>query len=327
MAILATAGLVAARVNTTEASAKSHTEQRGVFDDDGISAQQSESTGKPYIGIAVTSVQEDSATDGALIVRVVEGSAADGNLEVDDIITALDGESVGGPRDVVRIVHEHSPSDVIVFSVVREGASMDISVTAGEYEASGHEGRGGKRGGHYKSGIFDKSNEQLVLSDTRIFDKSNEQLVLSDTRYMTDGVKTVRKAVGTAQNIDASAGTFDLLLRDDSETLSFTIDADTKISTDTAEGEATLSNLSADATTMVVEVTLPDGTSEVRYVAQGEFSLLVHSILGRHGFNRMPSIGRDDSDGFSPQRFFFRWRSGNDNDGGGRGERRGRGHD
>ena len=104
MAILATAGLVAARVNTSEASAKTHTEQRGVFDDDGISAQQSESTGKPYIGIAVTSVQEDSATDGALIVRVVEGSAADGNLEVDDIITALDGESVGGPRDVVRIV-------------------------------------------------------------------------------------------------------------------------------------------------------------------------------------------------------------------------------
>ena len=313
MAILATAGLVAARVNTSEASAETHTEQRGVFEDDGISAQQSESTGKPYIGIAVTSVQEDSATDGALIVRVVEGSAADGNLEVDDIITALDGESVGGPRDVVRIVHEHSPGDVIVFSVVRDGSSMDISVTAGEYEASGHEGRGGKRGGHYKSGIFDKSNEQLVLSDTR---------------YMTDdGVKTVRKAVGTAQNIDASAGTFDLLLRDDSETLSFTIDADTKISTDTAEGEVTLSNLSADATTMVVEVTLLDGTSEVQYVAQGEFSLLVHSILGRHGFDRMPRIGRDDSDGFSTQRFFFRWRSGNDNDGGGRGERRGRGHD
>ena len=197
MAILATAGLVAARVNTSEASAKTHTEQRGVFDDDGISAQQSESTGKPYIGIAVTSVQEDSATDGALIVRVVEGSAADGNLEVDDIITALDGESVGGSRDVVRIVHEHSPGDVIVFSVVRDGSSMDISVTPGGYEASGHEGRGG-RGGYNKFGFFSKTDERLVLSDTR---------------YMTDdGVKTVRKAVGTAQNIDADAGTFDLLL-------------------------------------------------------------------------------------------------------------------
>ena len=309
MAILATAGLVAARVNTTEASAISHSEQRGVFDGDGISSQQSDSTSKPYIGIAVTSVPEDNATDGALIVRVVEGSAADGNLEVDDIITDLDSDSISGPRDVVRIVREHSPGDVIIFSVVRDGASMDIGVTAGEYEALGREGRGGKRGGYEKFGFFGNADERLVLSETR---------------YMTDdGVKTVQKAVGAAQNIDTDAGTFDLLLRDESETLSFTIDADTKISTDTAEGEASLSDLTADATTMVVEVTLPDGTSEVQYVAQGEFSLLVHSILGRHGFDRMPSIGRDDSDGFSPQRFFFRWRSGNDNDG----EGRGRGHD
>ena len=142
-----------------------------------------------------------------------------------------------------------------------------------------------------------------------------------------DGIKTVRKAVGTAQNIDASAATFDLLLRDESETLSFTIDDDTKIATDTAEGEASLSDLTADATTMVVEVTLPDGTSEVQYVAQGEFSLLVHSILGRHGFDRMPRIGRDDSDGFSPQRFFFRWRNNHDSNSDGGSERRGRGHD
>ena len=313
MAILATAGLVVARVNTTEASAGSHSEQRGVFNDDGISAQQSESTGKPYIGISVTSVPEDSATDGALIVRVAEGSAADGNLEVDDIITALDSESVGGPRDVVKIVHEHSPGDVIVFSVVREGASIDISVTAGVYEASGHEGRGGKRGGYNKFGFFSKTDERLVLSDTR---------------YLTDdGVKTVRKAVGTAKNIDADAGTFDLLLRDDSETLSFTIEDDTKIATDTTEGEASLSDLTADATTMVVEVTLPDGTSEVQYVAQGEFSLLVHSILGRHGFDRMSRIGRSDSDGFSPQRFFFRWRNNHDSNADGDSERRGRGHD
>ena len=317
MAILATAGFVAVRVNTTEASAKSHSAQRGVFDGDGIGAQQSESTGKPYIGIAVTSVQEDSATDAALIVRVVEGSAADGNLEVDDIITALDGESVGGPRDVVRIVHEHSPGDVIVFSVVRDGASMDISVTAGEYEASGHEGRDGKRGGYHKFGFFGKADERIVLSDTR---------------YLTDdGVKTVRKAVGTAQNIDASSGKLDLLLRDGSETLSFTIDADTKIATDThtMESESGIADISADATTMVVEVTQPDGTSQVQLVAQDEFSVMARGLIaGLDGFDYdIPRIGRSDSDGFSPQRFFFRWRNNHDSNSDGGSERRGRGHD
>ena len=314
MAILATAGLAAARVNTSEASSESHSE-RGSVILGGISAQQSESGGKPYIGIAIRSAPEGSEADGALIVRVAEGSAADGNLEVDDIITALDGESVGGPRDVVKLVQEHSPGDVIVFSVVRDGASMDISVTAGEYEASGQEGKRGKRDGHQKFGFFGKADERLVLSDTR---------------YMTDdGVKTVRKAVGTAQNIDADAGTFDLLLRDESETLTFTIDDDTKIAIDTGEGDASLSDLSADATTMVVEITHPDDTRQVQLVAQGEFSVMVHGLIsGRASLDfDIPRIGRSDSDGFSPQRFFFRWRNNHDDNAGGGSERRGRGHD
>ena len=297
VAILATASIVATRVSTTEASSTSYSNPESPSAQGGVDAEQSESTSKPFIGIAITSVPESSDTDGALIVSVVEGSAADGNLQVDDIITALDDESVAGPRDVVSIVRDHAPGDVIVFSVVRDGASMDISITVGEREESASDGRGMKRGG-FGHGSFGRSGESLVLSDTR---------------YMTDdGVKTVRKAVGTAQNIDADSGTLDLLLRDDSETLSFTIDDDTNIATDAVEGEASLSDLSADATTMVVQVTSPDGTSHVQSVVQGDYSLTVHSILGRHGFNMVPRIERDGSSGFSPQRFFFRWRGGND---------------
>ena len=308
--ILATAGIVATRVNTTEASSKSHTEQGTVFLRGGVDAQQSNSTSRPFIGIAITSAPEDSDADGALIVRVVEGSPADGSLQVDDTITAIDGESVSGARDVVRIVREHSPGDVIVFSIVRDGASMDVSITAGEWEESHQEGRDGKRGGRAKLG---NSN----------FGKSAGSFILSDTRYITDdGVKTVRKAAGTAQNVNESAGTFDLLLRDDSETLSFTIDEDTKIATDTVEGQATLSDLVADTATIVVQVTHPDGTSRVQSVVQGEFSMMMHSILGRHGFDRIPRIGRHDSDGFSPRTFFFRWFS----DGNGN-EREGRAYD
>ena len=309
VAILATAGIVATRVNTTEASSKPHAEQGSAFAQGGIDAQQSKSTSKPFVGIAITSVPEDSDTDGALIVRVVEGSPADGSLQVDDIITALDGESVSGARDVVRIVRERAPGDVIAFRIVRDGASMEVNITIGEWEESYQEGRNRKRAGLGNS----------------YFGKSADSFVLSNTRYVTDdGVKTVRKAAGTAQSIDADAGTFDLLLRDDSETLSFTIDEDTKIATDTVEGQASLSDLSADTTTMVVQVTHPDGTSRVQSVVQGEFSLMLHSILGNHGFDRMPRVGRSDSEGFSPQRFFFRWRGSDDNDGDG--ERRGRGH-
>ena len=312
VAILATTSIVATRVNTTEASSRSLAEQGSVFLRGGIDAQQSKSTSKPFIGIAISSTSEDSDTDGALIVRIVEDSPADGNLQVNDTITALDGESVSGAPDVVRIVREHSPGDVIVFSVVRDGASMDVSITVGEWEESYREGRDGKRGGRANLG-------------NSYFGKSADSFVLSDTRYMTDdGVKTVRKAAGTAQNVNESAGTFDLLLRDDSETLSFTIDEDTKIATDTVEGQATLSDLSADATTMVMQVTHSDGTSSVQSIVQGEFSMMMHSILGQHGFDRMPRVGRGNSEGFSPRSFFFKWFS--DNEGNGS-ERKGRGHD
>ena len=292
VAILATAGIVAAKVNTTEASVTPAAKQAGIPIRDGIDAGQSESTSKPFVGIAITSVPEDSDTNGALIVRVVEGSPADGNLQADDIITAIDGESVSGPGDVVRIVREHAPGDSIVFTVVRDDASTDVSVTVGERDSSTYDGRRGKRGSYGHGG----------------FAKSSERLVLSDTRYLTDdGVKTVRKAVGTAQNIDPTAGTFNLLLRDDSETLSLTIDDDTTIAVDTVEGEASISDLSADATTMVVQVMQPDGTSEVQSVVQGELSLTLHSIFGRSGFERMHRFGAEDSDRFSPRKFFFGW--------------------
>ena len=290
VAILATAGIVAAKVNTTEASVTSPAEQTGIPIRDG--ADQSESTTKPFVGIAITSAPENGDTDGALIVRVVEGSPADGILQADDIITALDGVSVSGPKDVVRIVREHAPGDTVVFTLERNGASMDVSITLGERDSSAYDGRRSKRSGYGPVG----------------FARASERLVLSDTRYMTDdGVKTVRKAFGTAQNLDTDAGTFDLLLRDDSETLSFTIDDDTKIAVDNVEGEASLSDLSADGTTMVVQVTQPDGASQVQSVVQGEYSLTVHSIFGRSGFDRMHGFGEKDSNGFSPRKFFFGW--------------------
>lgn len=303
-AVLLTAGIVAAAVNATEARAQSqsHSERQGAHLAAGVSAQQSEHSGKPYVGIVVRAVPDDSDTSGALIVRVVEDSPADGSLQADDIITAIDDEAIEGPNDVVRIVRERSSGDAIVFSITRDGASLNISVTAGERPASAYEGKSGKWRGNHKFNFFGNAAESFVLSDTR---------------YMTDdGVKTVRRAVGTTQNINTSAGTFDLLLRDGSETLSFAIDDDTKIATDAVEGAAGIADLNDEITTMVVEVTQPDGTRQVNLVAQGEFSVMTHRLLEGHGSGMMdmlPRLGRHDSDGFSPRRL-FRWRGDRDSD-------------
>ena len=264
-AILGAAGFAAMRVSTTEASETTPAAQTAI--ERGITAQQAdadETTAKPYIGISIRNAPEDGDTDGALVVSVVEGSPADGNLQVDDIITAIDGAAVSGARDVVNIVHESAPGDSIVFSVSRGGSSTDISITVGELPADGHP-HANRRHGHMGHIGMGKSMRGSV----------HDSLITSESRYLTDdGVKTVFTAAGTTQNIDATAGTFDLLLRDESETLSFTSNDDTKIFVQGVKGAASIADLSADTdmTTMVMQVTNEDGTQQVHFVAQGNFA-------------------------------------------------------
>ena len=288
-AVLATAGFAAMRASTTEASETIPAAQTATAIERGITAQQAdadETTAKPYIGISIRNAPEDGDTDGALVVSVVEGSPADGSLQVDDIITAIDGTAVSGARDVVSIVHEGAPGDSIVFSVSRGGSATDISITVGELPEDGHphanrgHGHMGKRAHGYGYGHMGhigmgKSMRRGV----------HASLITSESRYLTDdGVKTVLKAAGTTENIDATAGTFDLLLRDESETLSFTVNDDTKIFVQGIEGAASIADLSADTdtTTMVVRVTNEDGTQQGRLVVQGNFA---KSHIHRHRSN------------------------------------------
>ena len=289
VAILVTAGIVAARVGATQVSADSHAET------------------KPYIGIAITPVQDD---DGALIVRVIDDSPADGKLQTGDIITALDGDAIDGPRDVVEYVREQEPGDVIVFKVMRDDTAMNISVTVGEHEDEDDYGRMRDRYGRW-GGDYDDDED----FDFDIFEEE-ERLILSEMRYMTDdGVETNRKAVGTVRNVNATAGTFDLLLLDESETLSFKVNEDTKVLIDTT---GNIAGLSAEEITLVVEEIDAEGVSDVQMVAQGEFAEMGNkrgsSMMKRDygGFAPRGFMERFEREGFNPQRFFFRWGNGDD---------------
>ena len=48
------------------------------------------------------------------------------------MITAIDGVSVQGADDVVRIVSGLRPNDVAVFTIVRRGETKKLAVTLGE---------------------------------------------------------------------------------------------------------------------------------------------------------------------------------------------------
>ena len=276
-AVLGTVGFAAMRASTTEASETTPATQAAT--ERGITAQQAdateayETTAKPYIGISIRNAPEHGSTAGALVVGVVEGSPADGSLQVDDIITAIDGAAVSGAHDVVSIVHEGAPGDSIVFSVSRGGSATDISITVGELPEDGHphanrgHGHTGKCARGYEHGHLGMGKGMLG--------GVHDSLITSESRYLTnDGVKTVLTAAGTTQNIDATAGTLDLLLRDESETILFTVNDDTKIFVQGIEGAASIADLSADtdAATMVMQVTNEDGTHQVHFVAQGNFA-------------------------------------------------------
>lgn len=88
--------------------------------------------------------------------------------------------------------------------------------------------------------------------------------VKTETRYLSDGgVKTVARAVGTPQNINASAGTFDLMLRDGSSVMSFEVGSN---------AEALVLGLNAEETVTVVQTTNIDGSTDVQIMAGSEHS-------------------------------------------------------
>ena len=118
---------------------------------------------------------------------------------------------------------------------------------------------------------------------------SDDGTVKSEVRYLSDGgVKSVSQVVGTPQNIDTSAGTFELLLRDGSAVMSFELGSD---------AEALALGLNTENSIAVVQTTGADGSTDLQIMTGGEQS------RGRVGM--------------------FGWFG--DRDGDGRG--RGRGHD
>lgn len=288
-AVLVSAGVIAGiRANISEAGVAPNAERRAMPVNSAANPQidaaeiaDARNGRIPYIGIAIALVPEDDDAaddgdedaaengDGALIVKVMAGSPADGNLQVDDIITALDGDAIDGPRDVVAIVREAEPGDTIVFSVRRGDADMDVSVTVRARAADDF--------AIAKRGYFDEHDYD---------DDGLDGLILSETRRQTDeGVMTVRKAVGTVQSLDVARGVLNLLLADESETLSFTINEDTKV---LINRSGSLGGLSATETTLVVEEIDAEGARNVEMVVQGDMNFGMQGLRdkdsGARGF-------------------------------------------
>lgn len=92
---------------------------------------------KPYIGISAATVSTETQSyglpQGAAVKEVdPDGPAATGGLKVNDIITHINGKEITGSSDLVSIVGEAAPGDVLKFTVYRKGSTIEVSVTVGE---------------------------------------------------------------------------------------------------------------------------------------------------------------------------------------------------
>ena len=91
----------------------------------------------PYIGVTVSNVSEDllayGVPAGANVNSVAEESpAAEAGLQERDIITAVDGQSIGGYEELSDCIRAHKAGDTLKLSVYRQGETLEISVVVGE---------------------------------------------------------------------------------------------------------------------------------------------------------------------------------------------------
>jgi len=97
---------------------------------------------RPVLGVTCTTVEKgDSFTyggtpylaevDGVLITDVTRGSAAEGKLEVLDIIVSFDGKKVATVEELTDLLYTYSAGDQVTVRVRRNGENVDVKLKLG----------------------------------------------------------------------------------------------------------------------------------------------------------------------------------------------------
>ena len=91
---------------------------------------------KPYIGVSVLTVTEDTQKyglpKGASVQTLTEdGPAKAAGLQVNDIITKADDTQISTSSDLVKFVSQCKPEQEITLTVFRQGQTLEIKLTVG----------------------------------------------------------------------------------------------------------------------------------------------------------------------------------------------------
>lgn len=92
---------------------------------------------KPYIGVTIADVSQESLgyglPAGASVQRVEENSPAQkGGLNVNDIVTHINGEEITGASDLKKMVSSSKPGDEMKLTVWRKGETITVTLIVDE---------------------------------------------------------------------------------------------------------------------------------------------------------------------------------------------------
>lgn len=99
-------------------------------------------TGRPQLGITCQDVSEAVSQAynipvGSYIISVTEGGAADkAGLQIQDVIIAIDGNTITTTEELNEYKNEHDAGEQVILTIVRSGQQMDVPVTLEEAVAA-----------------------------------------------------------------------------------------------------------------------------------------------------------------------------------------------
>ncbi len=97
-----------------------------------------------WLGVQIQPVTRDIAdslgidmTDGALVADPQDGSPAEkAGIKAGDIITAVNGKTIKGPRELARVIAGYNPGESVDVTLLRDGKEKVISLELGRLGAA-----------------------------------------------------------------------------------------------------------------------------------------------------------------------------------------------
>jgi serine protease Do len=84
----------------------------------------------PVLGVYT---EKDKDVKGAIIEKVVEGSAAEkAGLKENDVITKVNDAVISGPEDLSKVIGNHKPEEKVTITYERNGKTNKVDVTLGK---------------------------------------------------------------------------------------------------------------------------------------------------------------------------------------------------